>query len=95
MIEEISKLTKRIEHNNYNKNKLGIFNYDTLDEAKEGAERMSSDITVEIGGPRAHIKLYIATREEHTLIKNVVEKIISNREEKWTEELKIVCKKFT
>jgi len=78
-MEKIKKISDDIEKAQYNLDKMGIFKYDTLDEADKSKERIRGDVTVEIGGPSAHIKFTILTREEHTKVRNVVETILKNR----------------
>jgi len=94
MNNELSKICKNIERTENDLSKMKIFRYDTLDEAGTKHERLHSDITVEIGGPSAHIKFRIVTKNEHTKIKNVVQEILDNRLDKANLELDAFCQRW-
>lgn len=89
---EFMKVTDEIESVNYNIDKLEIFDYDTLDEVDPKVERLRSDVTVEIGGPTAHLKFTVRTRQEHTIIKNAVTSILETRHALADEKLTSLCK---
>ncbi len=94
MEDKIIKMAKKLESINYELSKMNIFQYDTLDEADPKLERIRSDVTVEIGGPSAHIKFVVLTRAEHTQVKNLVEKILNDRLEKIKFDLKGFCEQY-
>jgi hypothetical protein len=81
-----------LESTEYEREKFGIFKYDTLDEADPGKERIRRDLTVEIGGPSTHIKFTILTREEHTVLYDAIKKILDYRHIELNEELNRLCR---
>jgi len=81
----------RLERNDYELNKMNIFNHDTLDETDPKHERIRRDVTVEIGGPSAHIKFTVLTRVEHTIIKGAVAKILHVRQNENRAKLDRIC----
>lgn len=91
-MRDFTTVVENIDRVKYEKDKLGIFKYDTLDEAKPGLERIRTDLSIEIGGPSPHIKLGIQTRKEHTLLKDCITKIINDRLESLNSELDKLCK---
>ena len=94
MTKEILEIAEAIKRNDYELGKLKIFDYDTADEANPSTahERSSrSDISIEIGGPSTHIKIYVITRAEHTIIKNAVEEILRGREMQLNARLYDFC----
>ena len=88
---EIFEISTAIEGAEYNLNKMGIFKYNTLDEADPKYERVGGEVTVEIGGPSTHIKFGIRTRAEHTKIKDAVESILTERLRAANARLDIFC----
>ena len=91
----ISSALKGIEDAEYNLGKFNIFKYDTLDEADPGKERVRADVTVEIGGPSAHIKITVLTRAEHTKVKNMMTEILTTRLATHQANLLQACKELT
>ena len=91
MSKEFLNIAELIDGNNYELNKLNIFNHDTLDEANPKHERTKSDITIEIGGPGTHISFAVRTRAEHTIIKHAVIGILRQREKDLNEMLDVLC----
>lgn len=93
-MKKLHEISKKIESVQYELSKMGIFNYNTLDEADPKFERIRSDITVEIGGPSTHIKFTVLTRDEHTRVKKVVESILRDRMNDLEKELSEFCEKY-
>jgi hypothetical protein len=93
-ISKIIKAAKSIEDAEYNIGKFRIFDYETLDEADSGKDRIRSDVTVEIGGPSTHIKFIVLTRSEHTMIKDVIAAIFKERLTHAQDNLICACKEI-
>ncbi len=91
MLTRFKELVGEIDRVDYELGKQRIFNYDTLDEADPGKERLRTDITVEIGGPGAHIQFSVRTRDEHTAIKDAVMGVLNKRKQRLEYELVCLC----
>ena len=92
MLKTMTALVEKLERVEWHQSKYEIFKYETLDEANPAQDRgRGRDVTVEIGGPCAHIKFTIETRVEHTMIKEAVQAILGNRAKRLKTEFAARC----
>jgi hypothetical protein len=84
---QLIKIAEELKNLNYETEKKNIFDYNTLNEDR------GASISVEIGGPSAHIKLWIQTRKEHDLIQNAIVQILNSRRNALDNRLNVFCNK--